>query len=211
MKYPIRQIAYVVDDVRTAALAHHRLYGSGPYFIAEHIPLRTCLHRGQPAPLDHSSAYGQWGEVMIEFVQQNNDGPSALRDLYAPGETGLHHVALIVDDLAATRAHFAAEGHVEALYAEMADGFPFVMVDAVARYGHMIELYEGRAVLTGFYDMVRAAAGRFDGRDPIRTVSLGLSGSDPLDHHGNALAAADAHGDETVASAGPGQFVDCFD
>lgn len=169
----VRQLAYLVEDVRAAALAHHRLFGSGPYFVADHIPLRLCLHRGRPAPLDHSSAYGQWGDLMIEFVQQNNDGPSALRDLGPPGRGALHHVALIVDDLAAARRHFEDEGFATALYAEMMDGFPFAMMDAAARYGHMIELYEGRPQLTGFYEMVRRAAADFDGREPIRTISLG--------------------------------------
>ncbi|WP_380876505.1 glyoxalase [Sphingomonas sp. DBB INV C78] len=173
IRHPIRQVAYLVNDVRASALAHHRLFGSGPYFVADNIPLRTCLHRGRPAPLDHTSAYGQWGDLMIEFVQQNNEGPSAFRDLYAPGEEGFHHVALIVDDLAETRAQFAADGLAEALYAEMNDGFAFVMVDGVARYGQMIELYEGRPALTGFYAMVRDAAAGFDGSDPVRTIRLG--------------------------------------
>jgi len=81
---------------------------------------------------------------MIEFVQQNNPGPSAFHDLYpeGSGRGGFHHVALIVDSLAASRREFANAGFVEALYAEMNDGFAFVMVDAVARYGHMIELYQ---------------------------------------------------------------------
>lgn len=172
MKLPIRQIAYFVPDVRVAAERHSALYGSGPYFVADHIPLRLSLHRGREAPLDHSSAYGQWGELMIEFVQQNNPGPSVFRDLYGEGEQGLHHVALIVDSLPAARAHFEAEGMETALYAEMMDGFPFAMMDATARYGHMIELYQGIPVLTGFYDMVREAGRNFDGRDVIRTISL---------------------------------------
>ena len=172
MSLPVRQIAYVANDVRAAALAHHRAFGSGPYFVADHIPLRTCLHRGRPAPLDHSSAYGQWGALMIEFVQQNNDGPSALRDLHAPGEEGFHHVALFVDDLGAARRDFAAQGFAEALYAEMNDGFAFAMFDTAARYGHMIELYEGAPVLTGFYDMVRDAARGWDGSEPLRDIAF---------------------------------------
>lgn len=172
MKLPIRQIAYFVPDVRVAAQRHHTLYGSGPYFVADNIPLRLSLHRGHEAPLDHSSAYGQWGEVMIEFVQQNNPGPSAFRDLYGEGEEGLHHVALIVDSLPEVRARFAAEGMETALYAEMMNGFAFVMMDATARYGHMIELYEGIQALTGFYDMVREASLNFDDRDLLRPIRL---------------------------------------
>lgn len=169
---PVRQIAYYVQDVRAAAAAHSATFGSGPYFVAEHIQLRLSLYRGQEAPLDHSSAYGQWGSQMIEFVQQNNDGPSVFRDLYPDGGEGLHHVALFVDDLAAARAHFEAHGFQTGFYAEMADGFAFAMMDAVERYGHFIELYEGVPQLAGFYDMVRAAHEGWDGQDVIREIAF---------------------------------------
>lgn len=169
-KLPIRQIAYFVRDVRAAAKRHMALYGSGPYFVADHIPLRRVLHRGREAALDHSSAYGQWGELMIEFVQQNDPGPSVFRDMFHAGREGMHHVALIVDDLAVARAHFVERGMEVALHAEMMDGFVFEMIDATGRYGHMIELYEGIPALTGFYDMVREASIGFDGTDPIRDI-----------------------------------------
>jgi hypothetical protein len=172
--HAIRQVAYFVPDVEDAARGHARLFGSGPYFVAEHIPLRKALHRGREAFLDHTSAYGQWGDVMIEFVQQNNPGPSAFHDLYpeGTGRSGFHHVALIVDDLQSSRRAFAAAGLTEALYAEMNDGFAFVMVDDIARHGHMIELYERVPTLTSFYSMVKNAANDFDGADPIRPIKF---------------------------------------
>lgn len=170
--HPIRQIAYFVQDVRVAAERHSALYGSGPYFVAEHIALRRAVHRGVEGVLDHSSAYGQWGELMIEFVQQNDPGPSVFREMYPDGREGMHHVALIVDDLAVARARFEDAGMPVALHAEMMDGFTFLMMDAVARYGHFVELYEGAPVLTGFYDMVRETARGFDGRDVIREISF---------------------------------------
>jgi len=170
---PIRQIAYFVEDARAAAMAHAATFGSGPYFVADNIPLKSCLHRGQQVFLDHSSAYGQWNDLMIEFVQQNNDGPSVFRDMFAPGQEGLHHVAVIVDDLEAARVACEQAGFTTALAAEMNDGFRFLMMDAVARYSHMIELYEAMPVLTGFYDFVKQASVRFDGRDLIRDITLG--------------------------------------
>lgn len=170
---PIRQIAYFVNDVKDAARRHSALFGSGPYYIAENIPLRSCLHRGQPAQLDHTSAYGQWGDLMIEFVQQNNPGPSAFRDMYPePSEGGIHHTAVIVDDLAAAIQAFNRQGHETALYAEMNSGFAFAMMDTVAAYGHMVELYMPAPELTGFYDFVKSAAKDFDGSDPIRAIQF---------------------------------------
>lgn len=171
-QHPVRQIAYFVADVRAAAERHAALYGSGPFFVAEHIQLRRASYRGVEGVLDHSSAYGQWGEVMIEFVQQNDPGPSVFRDMYPTGGEGLHHVALIVDDLAVARARFEVAGMSCALHAEMVDGFTFLMMDAVNQYGHFVELYEGVPTLTGFYDNVRGAAQGFDGRDVIRDISF---------------------------------------
>ena len=175
LRHPIRQVAYFVADVREAARRHHALFGSGPYFVADHIPLRRAMHRGVERPLDHSSAYGQWGEVMIEFVQQNNAGPSPFHDMFpeGSGREGLHHVALFADDVAAELSRFEREGHATAAVAEMNDGFTFAFVDCVATLGHMIELYAPAPQLTGFYAKVREAAETFRGGEVINGISFG--------------------------------------
>lgn len=169
---PVRQIAYFVPDIEAAARAHMAAFGSGPFYIAEHIPLTLSLHRGQPAELDHSSAYGQWGEVMVEFVQQNNDGPSVFHDIYPNGGQGMHHVALIVDDIRAAMQSFEAAGHEAALYAEVAPGVGFAMMDCVDTLGHFVELYEPTPQLLAVYDLVRSSAKDFDGADPIRHFTV---------------------------------------
>ena len=124
--------------------------------------------------MDHSSAYGWWGELMVEFVQQNDDRPSAFHDLYPPGSgrSGVHHVAVFVDDLDGAIAHFAAAGRQMALHAATGTGLAFAMIDTCADLGHMTELYEGRHV-EGFYARVRQTARDFAGGDPIIPLSLG--------------------------------------
>jgi catechol 2,3-dioxygenase-like lactoylglutathione lyase family enzyme len=169
---PVRQVAYFVPDMRAAARAHSALYGSGPYFVADNIPLTLCRYRGQPGKLDHSSAYGQWGEVMIEFVQQNNPEPSVFFDMYPKGGTGIHHVALIVDDIHAAMRHFTAQGFEEGLYAEVMPGAGFAMMDTVKAYGHFTELYEPSPPLLGVYDLVKRSSEGFDGTDVIRPFSF---------------------------------------
>ena len=174
MRSVVRQIAYFCADVRDAAVAHHRRFGSGPYFVADNIPLARSVHRGQERPFDHSSAYGQWGDVMIEFVQQNNAGPSAFHDIYpeGSGRWGLHHTAIWVEDVDAEAARLAGEGFPLAQRAEMTDGFVFAFVDTAAAYGHMLELYAPVAALTGFYAMVRQAADRYQGGDVLTTITM---------------------------------------
>jgi catechol 2,3-dioxygenase-like lactoylglutathione lyase family enzyme len=170
----VRQVAYFCADVRAAALAHHQAFGSGPYFVAENIPLASSVHRGQPHAFDHSSAYGQWGAVMIEFVQQNNPGPSAMRDLYpeGSGRWGLHHAALWVDDVDAEAARLAAAGFPLAQRSVMSDGFVFAFVDTSVAYGHMLELYAPLPALTDFYAMVADAARGWQGGEVLTTIAM---------------------------------------
>ncbi|SCW38509.1 Glyoxalase/Bleomycin resistance protein/Dioxygenase superfamily protein [Sphingobium faniae] len=168
----IRQIAYFVSDIVVAARRHHALFGSGPFYIAEHIALARCEHRGRPATLDHSSAYGQWGDIMVEFVQQNNAGPSVFRDIFPDGREGMHHVALMVNNLGDAIQAYNDQGMETAFYAVLESGQAYTMMDATATHGHFIELYEPNAVVTYVYDLVRRAAQDFDGSDPIRYFDL---------------------------------------
>ena len=64
---PPVQLAYAVDDVFGAAELWAERFGAGPFFVAQHIPVTDVIYRGQPGVFDHSSAYGQWGELMVEI------------------------------------------------------------------------------------------------------------------------------------------------
>ncbi len=161
------QIAYAVNDAEEAAHRWARDFGAGPFFLARHIPVSDVVHRGEPSEFDHSSAYGQWGSIMVELVQDHGTGPSAVRDLYAPGETGLHHMAYLVDDLDQATTALGDAGF-ELAQSARAGGTRFNFIDAVATMGHFLELYEPRPALVGFYDHVAEAAQGWDGSDPVR-------------------------------------------
>jgi hypothetical protein len=169
---PIRQLAYKVNDLEAAAAAHHRQFGSGPFFVLRHVALASSQHRGVERRFDHSSAYGQWGSVMVELVVQHNPDDSALHDMFpwGSGKEGLHHAALFVDDLDAAIARFAAEGAPLAQLSVTTGGTAFAFVDTRASLGHMLELYEPTGQLTGFYDFVADAAKGWDGRDLLREL-----------------------------------------
>ncbi len=168
----VRQLAYKVNDLEAAAAAHHQRFGSGPFFVLRHVALASSMHRGVERPFDHSSAYGQWGSVMVELVVQHNPDDSALHDMFphGSGTEGLHHAALFVDDLHAEIARFTAEGAPLAQLSVTTGGTAFAFVDTRASLGHMLELYEPTAQLTGFYDFVAAAAQGWDGRDLLREL-----------------------------------------
>jgi hypothetical protein len=169
---PVRQLAYKVNDLEAAALAHTRAFGSGPFFVLRHVALASSLHRGVERPFDHSSAYGQWGSVMVELVVQHNADASALHDMFphGSGAEGLHHAALFVDDLDAAIASFASQGAPLAQLSVTEGGTAFAFVDTRDSLGHMLELYEPTQQLTGFYDFVAAAAQGWDGSELIREL-----------------------------------------
>lgn len=173
MRKPV-QLAYFVEDVRTAALQHSKMFGSGPFYVAEHIQLSKCIHRGKQTDWDHTSAFGQWGDVMLEFMQQNQPGPSALRDVFpeGSGRYGMHHMAYFVDDIHGLAADWVKQGCPIALEATLTNGIELVMIDATARFGHMLEFYAPTKTLLDVYEFVRAASVDFDGKDPVREIEL---------------------------------------
>lgn len=110
---------------------------------------------------------------MLELVQQEDNGPSPFRDLYGPGQQGIHHLACFVEDLDSAIVGFEQRGLPLAARARATLGTEFAFIDATAQLGHMIELYVPDEGLTGFYDFVKTAAMDWDGRDPVRTLEPG--------------------------------------
>jgi hypothetical protein len=165
------QIAYHVPDPERAALDFSRRFGWGPFFYFEHIALSRCRYRGQPAAFDHSSAYGQAGELMVELITQHDDAPSVLRDLYARDAVGIHHVAHFVQSLPDAMDDARRADVDIALDACTSTGTAFVMLDLTRQLGHMIEIYEGCGDLMKFYRYVRRAADGWDGTAPLRRLN----------------------------------------
>ena len=144
------QIAYAVTDVTAAAERFAASTGAGPFFVVEHLALESARVHGEASSFDHSSAYGQWGDVMVELVHEHTP------PLVTPG--GLHHMAFMVDDLSEATAWCATQGWDETLFARTSGGQEFAFCDARRDLGHLVELYEPSERLRAFYEMVAAAA-----------------------------------------------------
>jgi hypothetical protein len=166
---PVRQLAYFVEDVRVAGARHSALYGSGPFIVMPN-PVLPMRHRGVDAELYVTCAFGQWGTMQVELMQQNKSGPSVLRDLYPEntGRYGFHHMAIFVDEIEAAVSEFAKINLQECTRVFTPDGNVCVFIDAVGECGHFIEIYERTPYLVGMYETVAKAAVGFSGRDPVR-------------------------------------------
>ena len=164
---PPVQIAYAVSDIFRGVDKWIKDFGAGPFFIAEHIPIKNVIYRGQPSELDITVAYGQWGEIMIELVQDNGEGPSIIRDLYPPQKSGLHHLAYFVDDMDLVSSKLVKQGYVLAMTGQAGEN-RFQFFDAISEMGHFLEIYEPIESLKNLYERVRIASINWDGSDPLR-------------------------------------------
>ncbi len=163
------QIAYAVDDVETAAATFAHRFGAGPFFIRHHPPF-DATHDGRPAVFNHSSAYGQWGDIQVELVQLGECNPaSLLRSIRIP--SGLHHMAHFVESLPAEQARLEALGMPCVMHATTPSGLQFAFHDGRAELGYLVELYEPADSVLRLYRNVREAAVGWDGHDPVRAGS----------------------------------------
>ncbi|MEM9609024.1 MAG: VOC family protein [Actinomycetota bacterium] len=146
----IVQVAYGVADPETAA-AEWQQRGAGPFVVNRHIELAEVLHDGADATLDHSSAYGAWGNVMVELICVHDATPPSLLDGTRSDGTGVHHVAVFAEDLDRAAEEQRMAGRPEVVRAATANGVRFAWFDASATLGHLVEVYERHPLLEGFY------------------------------------------------------------
>lgn len=166
---PVVQLAWHAPDIEAAA-ARWAAEGAGPFYLLSHIEVGACLYRGRPARFEHSSAYGQAGDLMLELIQQHGDAPSAVRDLYDQYTDGWHHAAVFAPNLDGALEEAALRGYETALDATTKEGVRFVMVDARADCGLMLELYEPTPPLLKFYAYIKRKAEGWSGENPLRVL-----------------------------------------
>ena len=163
------QVAYIVKDVEASAYHWAMNRGAGPFYLKPYKTQGQATYRGEPANLDHISAFGQLGTLMIELIQPLGTGPSVYLDHSGPGDEGLHHVAEICDDIDAAITAAQALGYPLVCRSGTAQT-PAAFVDARYSLGHMIELCQDSPTLRYLYQFIADAAVGWDGRDPVRLL-----------------------------------------
>ena len=167
-RYPIMQWAYVVNDIEAACSSWTEMTGAGPFFVSKHHK-GTHTYRGMVTEPDLSYAFGSVGDVHVQLIQQHCSIPSVYRDMFAPGQEGFHHFALLVPDFDAEQARFVATGNP--VVTELISAARVCYVDARKWLGAFVELYEDNAPLRKIFANWNEEHARWDGKtDPIRTL-----------------------------------------
>ncbi len=102
----IHHFGYVVADLRAGIERFERVFGAGPFFVMEHLRFDEVTYLGGPAEYDHSSAFGKWGDTIVELTQVHGGSPPELIQQI----TRVGHVAILADDLQAETERLVAAG-----------------------------------------------------------------------------------------------------
>lgn len=164
----IVQMAWLVDDLEAAATRLSSAMRCGPFLMNRNIQLTEPIHRGKPQRTDFSLALAQAGEVQVELVQQHDATASVYRDMFPdgpPGGMAFHHVAVMVDDVAAETRRYNALGFETASSGRFGD-VDFTYVDTCLAGGFMVEVLPRSETIRRFFGAVRRAAENWDETTP---------------------------------------------
>jgi hypothetical protein len=161
------QVCWVVPDLRAAIDVWVRTARVGPWFWFDGVPFADGRHRGRPAAFPRCiAAIAYAGDLQIELVHQDNDDPGVFRDVFAPGEFGLHHLALMCKDYEAERDSYLLGG-AELAFEGRTGTSRTSWVDTSSTLGFMVELLEPSATREAWFATMRTAAESWDGTNPI--------------------------------------------
>jgi len=166
----VMQLAYVPADFDAALGYWTETMGVGPFFRLEHVALLDTHYRGKPSQPDFSMALAYWGEIQIELIEQHNDAPSIYKQWRDEGREGLHHVCVLVDDMARAREVCRAAGAEVMQEAKVGGGGEVIYVDAGGGPGSLVEILQVPQATLDFFAFMRDTARTWDGSDPVRKV-----------------------------------------
>lgn len=166
----IIELCHVTRDLDAALTHWTRDLGTGPFFVFEVPVLPGQLYYGEPTEVSMRVGFGFSGGVLIELLQQTNDGASPFRDFVNERGEGLHHV-MPRTDFDSAHARLSAGGHRVAFAGTMPSGERFCLFDTRAASGAYVELMElSPAMLCSLARMEQAHL-QWDGvTDPVRTM-----------------------------------------
>jgi hypothetical protein len=170
---PIKQVAWLVEDIEPSARRWSRFSGIGPWTIYRNVTL-TGQYRGQPTVIVMDVALSYQDELQIELISPRSTTPSPYQDPET-GKTlvGMHHVAWMTDDLARDKARGRERG-LEIVF-EATNAVTNVAYFASAdEPGLLLEFMQASPMLLDGFEQGVAASRAWDGVEPIlMSIDLG--------------------------------------
>lgn len=145
----LHHIGYWVDDLDAAMASATELLGVGPFRVMHHVNLGDFRYEGEPAVLDHSAAFAQWGPVILELNVAHEVQPPALRSALGVAHGAVSHTSWWTTDLADESSHLEASGC--ALLTTSVGGAVANWFSGGPLFGHPIEIHQPTAGVLGMW------------------------------------------------------------
>ena len=166
---PVMQLAWLPDDFDAALRHWTQTMGVGPFFFLENIKLEDMRYLGEPTDAVFSLALAYWGDVQIELIRPENDAPSIYNGEYAVRDR-LHHVCLLVDDIADAYAACAEHGAKILVEGKVGESGRVIYADPGGGPGNVIEILQTQPGTAELFGMIKQAGIDWDGSDPLRKL-----------------------------------------
>jgi hypothetical protein len=164
----IIQMAYVVEDIRTAIehWVHHLRVG--PWFLLNNFTGVDPQYRGRPSTAGVALAMSFAGHMNVELIQPLNAAPSVYRETIEKRGYGFHHWGIASANFDGDLEKYQRQGYELAFFLRVPSGGRVAYMDSTRDLPGMIELIElGPGFEPTFNPFYRASIG-WDGADPIR-------------------------------------------
>jgi len=165
---PIRQIAYIVEDL-DAAIRHWIAFaGIGPWTVYKNTSMRGHC-RGADTTVKMNVGLSYQDEVQIELIQVTSKTPSPYQDASGRSLIGMHHIAWLSQDIDGDVARARQRGLVPAF--EASNGVVRVAyMESAAEPGLLLEFIEAAPVVLESFASGIKAAQEWDGGKAVAQV-----------------------------------------
>ena len=167
MQNKIVQIGYLVEDIEAACNHWAEKMGVGPFFIIPSTDYQSLNYRGSASSANVKLAMAQAGSVQIELVQCLDDQPSVFSEFRNQYSSGLHHVAMLTDDIESSLQDYAAKNIEVVQQGIDGTGGKTAFLNTDMHPGGILELIEVNELQTQFFDIVKESADNWDGQTAI--------------------------------------------
>jgi hypothetical protein len=167
----MRKVGQMQAEGSIIELCHvTRDLGAGPFFVFDVPVLPGQLYYGAPTQVSMRVGFGFSGGVLIELLEQTNEGASPFLDFLNTRGEGLHHI-MPRCDFDSGYARLSAAGYQVAYSGSMPSGERFCLFDTRVANGAYIELMELSAAMLGSLVLMQKAHINWDGvTDPVRSI-----------------------------------------
>lgn len=151
---PIRQVAYVVEDIDQAIASWHAQLGVSPFAVVRQCkPLEGSRYRGEACgEIILNLAFAYIGDVQLELIEQVNDAPSMYTEALQRGSWSVHHYGVCVEDFEASYQHAMNSGFTAVVNAGAPGFAQMAYVESDRIPGLVLEIIEWNDFTRPYFD-----------------------------------------------------------